>query len=358
MPAPKHNIRLSTLALKSAPLRDYEFCTTELSAVETALFVCDWDSYEGGMLLYALVHNASVELLQMALDPRPDALAHALHSDFTRALVAVAFSKHQTQESHKRILDWMLENVSDNTLRFMTDTFVNIKGSLKSLDKLAYENGFRESLHMLVERGVAAVDLLICVEYGDLEMVKRESEKENGVLADGDQRRRFIAAVDGESKSFEEFMKVAEIVDNPFETLKALVQPNARWLEKYLKTKFPVGDELASEKVNEVLRWSGECGTRHAFEVVALHFPKVIRTNWWLPEEAPAPAALLGNWEYWGAYVEMIWSGYRQRAASGAMVGERGFMFRTQICPITFPDDNQDIPSLIEDLTVEEPVAD
>jgi hypothetical protein len=352
MPAPKHNIHLSTLALKSAPLRDYEFCTTELSAVEATLLVCDWNSYEGGMLMYSLVHHARVELLQMALELQPAAFVRALHSDFTRALVAVAFSKYQTQDSHKRILDWMLENVSDNTLRFMTDTFVNIKGSLKSLDKLAYENGFRESLHMLVERGAAAVDLLVCVEYGDLAMVKRELEKADGILADGDQRRRFIAAVDGESESFDDFMKVAEIVDDSFETLKALVQPNARWLEEYLKTKFPARDELAIEKVEEILQWSVDCGTRRAFGVVSLHFPKIIRTNWLLSEKARARCALLENCEDLKLYVEMIWLLYRQTVESGAMVGERRFMFRTQICPVTFPDDDQDIPSLIEDLTI------
>ena len=115
---------------------------------------------------------------------------------------------------------------------------------------------------MLVKRGVAAVDLMVCVEYGDLELVKRKLEKPDGILADRDQRRRFIAAVDSESASFADFMKVAEIMDNPVETLKALVQPNARWLEKYLNTKFPVGNELASERVSEILRWSAEWGTK------------------------------------------------------------------------------------------------
>jgi hypothetical protein len=355
MPGPKHNIRLSTLALKSVPLRDYEFCTTELSAVEATLLGCDWNSYEGGMLLYKLVHHASVELLQMALELRPDALASALHSDFTRALVAVAFSRHQTPESHARVLDWMLENVADSALRFMADTFVETKKQLRTLDRLAYENGFGASLNRLVERDLVSVDLLTCVQYGDLAMVERELAQSDGMFVEPARRRQFLAAADGISESFKDFTRIAELFNEPAITIKALVQPNARWLEKYLER---VGTScISSEQLDDILEWSAEWKTKCACGIVVKHFLNtLLRDSWLIPLELRALGAE-GLQENWDEHFDIIWIRCRTHMIlePGALVGESRRYFPTRLqTPIMSLDEESDLPRLIEDLTVEE----
>lgn len=356
MPTPKHNIRLSTLALKSAPLRDYEFCTTELSAVETALFVCDWNSYEGGMLLYSLVHHASVELLQMALDLRPDAFARGLHSDFSRALVAVAFSQHQTPASHARILDWMLENVSDNTLRFMADTFVQTNGQLRTLDRLAYENGFGKSLWKLVDRDLVSVDMLVCARHGDLAMIERELQRPDGIFRDHSCRRQFLAAVNKISESFESFMSVAKLINQPATTIMALVQKNARWLERYLATVNP-GD-ISYGQLSKILHWATEWKTKRAGSIVALHFLDTLLKDTWLliPHELRDldADALRKNWD---GYFDIIWArrlDYTDMMSEpGVLVGELRRTFKMRLsAPIMYLDEVSDLPRLIEELIV------